>query len=120
MVFSAAGQQAQITGLRIFRQTRPPPGVSRRFARRQIALVPGLQLPAPLLAAPQTAHIRKATSIVVAKQLVNFKKELFFPGSVRVGARVSRVGRSSLDFECTLLADNVEVATAETYSFRPS
>ena len=26
-----------------------------------------------LLAAPQTAHIRKATSIVVAKQLVNFK-----------------------------------------------
>ena len=33
---------------------------------------------------------------------------------MRVGARVSRVGRSSLDFECTLLADNVEVATAET------
>ena len=66
-----------------------------------------------LLADPAMAHIRRATAIVVARSLINFKKELFFPGSVRVGTRVSRVGRTSLDFDSALFAANGIVATAE-------
>ncbi len=51
--------------------------------------------------------------IVLARQLINYKKELYFPGKVQVGTRVSRIGRSSLDFEQVLIAENGEVASGE-------
>ena len=66
-----------------------------------------------LLAAPEIEAIRAATQIVVAKQLIVFKKELFFPGTARIGTRCARVGRTSLDFVQTIQAANGEVATAE-------
>ena len=66
-----------------------------------------------LLADPAIAHIRRVTGIVVARSLINFKKELFFPGTVRIGTRISRVGRTSLDFDSALFAANGIVATSE-------
>ena len=66
-----------------------------------------------LLAATEIEDIRAATQIVVAKQLIVFKKELFFPGTARIGTRCARVGRTSLDFVQAIQAANGEVATAE-------
>jgi acyl-CoA thioester hydrolase len=62
---------------------------------------------------PDNVAIRQANGIVVARQLINYKKELFYPGQVRVGTRVSRIGRSSFDFEQVLIADNGEVASGQ-------
>lgn len=67
-----------------------------------------------VLSAPEIAAIRKVTQIVVVKTLINFRKELFFPGKVQIGSRISRVGRTSLDFDQVVNAANGEVATAET------
>ena len=66
-----------------------------------------------VLTSPQIAEIRKATSIVVVKLLIHFRKELFFPGRVRIGSRVPRIGRTSLDFEAAVFAANGVVATSE-------
>lgn len=66
-----------------------------------------------LLASPAIAHIRAATSIVVVRLLVNYKRELFYPGTVRIGSRVVRVGTSSMSFEQAIHSVNGEVATAE-------
>ena len=66
-----------------------------------------------ILSAPAIAQVRAVTSILVVRMLTNFRKELFFPGTVRVGTRVARVGRTSLTFEQTIHAANGEVATAE-------
>ena len=66
-----------------------------------------------VLSAPAIAQVRAVTSILVVRLLTNFRKELFFPGTVRVGTRVARVGRTSLTFEQTIHADYDEVATAE-------
>ena len=66
-----------------------------------------------LLAAPEIDDIRAATQIVVVKQLIVFKQELFFPGTARIGTHCSRVGRTSLDFAQTVQAANGEVATGE-------
>lgn len=66
-----------------------------------------------LLAAPEIAAIRAATSIVVVRMLINFRKELFYPGTVRVGSCVTRVGRTSIEFLQAIQAANGEVATAE-------
>jgi acyl-CoA thioester hydrolase len=65
-----------------------------------------------VLAGEPIKAIRAATQIVVARLLIDFKKELFFPGSVRVGTRVPRIGRTSMDFEQTVIAANGQTATA--------
>ena len=44
---------------------------------------------------------------------MSFKKELFYPGTVRVGSSVTRVGRTSLEFLQAIHAANGLVATAE-------
>jgi len=67
-----------------------------------------------VLSAAEIAAIRKVTQIVVVKTLINFRKELFFPGKVQIGSRISRVGRTSLDFDQVVHAANGEVSTAET------
>lgn len=66
-----------------------------------------------LLAAPEIAAIRALTSIVVVRMLINFRKELFFPGKVDVGTRITRVGRSSIECLQAIYAANSEVANAE-------
>ena len=66
-----------------------------------------------LLAGPEIAAIRAATNIVVVRTVINFKKELFYPGTVRIGTRVVRIGRTSLDFAHVIIAANGEVADSE-------
>ena len=63
---------------------------------------------------PKIAEVRNACGIVVAKQTIVYRKELYFPGTVRVGTRVRRIGRTSFEFEQTLLAVDGEVASAES------
>lgn len=62
---------------------------------------------------PEIAEVRKVTNIVVVKLLVNFRRELFFPGKVRIGSRIARAGRTSFDFESAIFAANGVVSTAE-------
>lgn len=66
-----------------------------------------------VLGAAEIASIRAATQIVVARLLINFKKELFFPGVAKVGTRVPRIGRTSMAFEQVVVGANGEVAQAE-------
>lgn len=66
-----------------------------------------------VLAHPDIASFRDDHAIVVARLLILYKKELFFPGTVRVGSRIARIGRSSFDFDQVLLAANGEVASAQ-------
>lgn len=66
-----------------------------------------------VMGSPEIAEVRRQTSLVVVKLLINFRRELFFPGTVRVGTRVPRVGRTSFDFDAAIFAANGVVATAE-------
>ena len=66
-----------------------------------------------VLSDPAIAEFRKTSNIVVVRMLINIGRELFFPGKVRIGTRVSRVGRTSLDFASALFAENGAVATSE-------
>jgi acyl-CoA thioester hydrolase len=66
-----------------------------------------------VLASPELQEVFEANNIVVARLLINFKKELHFPGSVQIGTRVSRIGKSSIDFQQTVLGPDGEVASAE-------
>lgn len=62
---------------------------------------------------PALRDILSGCSIVVVRLLINYKLELFYPGWVRIGSRVPRIGRSSLDFEQAIFARNGEVSTAQ-------
>ncbi len=62
---------------------------------------------------PEIAAIRAVTQIVVVRTIINFRKELFFPGHVRIGTRVPRIGRSSLDFAHVLIGADGVAADSE-------
>ena len=62
---------------------------------------------------PAITSIRKATQIVVVRMLINFKQELFYPGTVRVGSSVTRIGRTSFEFAQAIQSLKGEVASAE-------
>jgi acyl-CoA thioester hydrolase len=62
---------------------------------------------------PDNAAIRRDHGVVVARQLIQYKKELFYPGVVRIGTRVSRIGTSSFDFEQVLIGADGVAATGE-------
>jgi acyl-CoA thioester hydrolase len=66
-----------------------------------------------VLASPALQEVFAVNNIVVVRLLINFKKELFFPGTVKVGTRVSRVGKSSIDFQQAVFGPEGEVASAE-------
>jgi acyl-CoA thioester hydrolase len=52
-------------------------------------------------------------SFVIARLLINFRAELFWPGSVEIGTGVVRVGRSSFTLAQGIFNDGRLVATAE-------
>ena len=62
---------------------------------------------------PEIAAIRAVTQIVVVRTIINFRKELFFPGHVRIGTRVPRIGRTSLDFAHVLIGADGVAADSE-------
>lgn len=51
--------------------------------------------------------------IVVGRLVMNFHKELFYPGSVAIGAVVKRVGTASFDVSQGLFRDQDCIASAE-------
>jgi acyl-CoA thioester hydrolase len=53
------------------------------------------------------------TSFVVARLLINFHAELFWPGTVEIGTGVARVGRSSFTLLQGMFSGSGLVATAE-------
>ncbi|MDA1251434.1 MAG: thioesterase family protein [Planctomycetota bacterium] len=61
-------------------------------------------------------HDRPRTGSVLAGMQCNFRKQLNWPDSVRVGSRVKRVGNSSLEIEHRLLSANVDGVIADAVS----
>jgi len=51
-------------------------------------------------------------TFVIVRVEIDYKKELFYPGQVRIGSRITKVGNTSFHFDQTLLHGDVEVAHA--------
>lgn len=66
-----------------------------------------------LLFAPGHADQTRGIDLLVASLTMVFHKELRAPGTVRVGAMVTRIGSSSLDIRQALFADDVCHASVE-------
>ena len=73
----------------------------------QTARVAFLEDPARPLAPP-------GTQFVLARLDIDFRRELHWPGTVDIGTRIARVGRSSLTFEQALFQNGHCVATANS------
>jgi acyl-CoA thioester hydrolase len=54
------------------------------------------------------------SNFVIARLVVNFKREIRWPGIVSIGTRVTAVGRSSITLEQALFQDERCVATGES------
>lgn len=66
-----------------------------------------------VFASAELQEVFKAHNIVVVRLLITFKKELHFPGMVQIGTRVTRIGKSSIDFQQVVFGPSGEVASAE-------
>ena len=66
-----------------------------------------------VFAHPGLDALRASSMFVVVRLLIDYKHELFYPGVVRVGSRVTEIGRTSFKFDQTLMSGNVEVAHAQ-------
>src|SRR5690606_18367117 len=63
--------------------------------------------------APAMRALMDGVSIAVVRLLMNFHRELFYPGSVRIGSSVTNVGRTSFEARQGLFGTNGLVASAE-------
>jgi acyl-CoA thioester hydrolase len=80
-----------------------------------------------LLCDPQRVPIPPNTQFVIARLVLEFRAEMHWPGTVEIGTRVERVGRSSLTLaqalfvreRCVAVAESV-VALMDTSSRRPA
>lgn len=57
--------------------------------------------------------VEPGTSFVIARLALDFRAEINWPGTVWVGTRVARIGRSSFTLQHGLFQDEICVATAE-------
>jgi acyl-CoA thioester hydrolase len=67
-----------------------------------------------LLCDPKRVPIPRNTQFVIAKLVLEFRAEMHWPGTVEIGTRVERVGRSSVTLAQALFVDGSCVATAES------
>ena len=67
-----------------------------------------------LLCDPQRVPIPRNTQFVIARLVLEFRAEMHWPGTVEIGTRVERVGRSSVTLAQALFMDGRCVATAES------
>ena len=67
-----------------------------------------------LLCDPKRVPIPRDTQFVIAKLVLEFRAEMHWPGTVEVGTRVERVGRSSATLAQALFVDEGCAATAES------
>jgi acyl-CoA thioester hydrolase len=67
-----------------------------------------------LLCDPKRVPIPPNTLFVIAKLVLEFRSEMHWPGTVEIGTRVERVGRSSVTLAQGLFMDERCVAIAES------
>jgi acyl-CoA thioester hydrolase len=67
-----------------------------------------------LLCDPKRVPIPRNTHFVIARLVLDFRAEMHWPGSVEIGTRVERVGRSSVTLAQGLFTNGRCVATAES------
>jgi acyl-CoA thioester hydrolase len=67
-----------------------------------------------LLCDPRRVPIPRNTQFVIAKLVLEFRAEMHWPGTVEIGTRVERVGRSSATLAQALFVQEACVATAES------
>lgn len=63
---------------------------------------------------PEEPLADDGASFVIARLALDFRAEVHWPGEVRAGTRIGRVGRSSITVEQGLFQGDTCVATAET------
>ncbi|MEG3126129.1 acyl-CoA thioesterase [Sphingomonas sp. GB1N7] len=66
-----------------------------------------------LVFSPQLAEETKGVDLLVASLTMVFHKELRAPGTVRIGAMVTRIGSSSLEIHQAIFADGICFASAQ-------
>ncbi len=67
-----------------------------------------------LLRAPGAPAPTEGGEYVLARIAIDFRRELFWPGSVTVGTGLLRLGRSSFTLAQAVFRDRVAAATAES------
>ena len=63
---------------------------------------------------PQNVLHGKNCSFVIASMKLDYLGEITWPGIIKIGTRISRIGKSSMDIQQGLFQDNQCVALAET------
>ncbi|MEZ4770204.1 MAG: thioesterase family protein [Caldilineales bacterium] len=63
---------------------------------------------------PERPLYPPGAAFVIARLVLDFRGEIRWPGTVQIGTRVARIGRSSLALEQALFQNERLVATAET------
>lgn len=67
-----------------------------------------------LLYNPDAPVAEPGAAFVIARLVLDFRSELTWPGTVRIGTRVAAIGRSSIRFEQAIFQHDGCAATAET------
>ena len=67
-----------------------------------------------LLCDPRRVPIPRNTQFVIARLVLEFRAEMHWPGTVKIGTRIERVGRSSATLAQALFVREACVATAES------
>jgi acyl-CoA thioester hydrolase len=62
---------------------------------------------------PEHPMAPDGTDFVVVRLVIDFRREMRYPGTVEIGTRITRVGRSSITMGQGLFKDGECVATAE-------
>jgi acyl-CoA thioester hydrolase len=65
-----------------------------------------------VLGDPSIIDLSSQFTFVVVRLEIDYKKELFYPGVVKIGSRITKVGNTSFHFDQTLMHGDVEVAHA--------
>jgi acyl-CoA thioester hydrolase len=63
---------------------------------------------------PRRVPVPRNTQFVVARLVLEFRAEILWPGTVGIGTRIDRIGRSSIALAQGLFADGLCVATSES------
>lgn len=67
-----------------------------------------------LLCDPEKVPLERNTQFVIAKLTLEFRAEMHWPGMVRIGTRIARIGRTSLTLLQGLFMDDRCVAIAQS------
>lgn len=65
-----------------------------------------------LFASPAISQVMNGLNVVVGRLSIEFHAEIFYPGELNIGSRVSRLGRSSFDVLQGIFRDGTCVASA--------